>query len=99
MEPPNYFREQKTKRHSQWVPILPNISHHLDTVPCSTTINSSLTGWDKKRTFPLCFDDHDPPVIHDNMTQPVVLVPISLEMETKGQKVPDPLPETRMRSQ
>lgn len=46
-------REQKAKRNSQWVPTLPNSSHHLDAVPCSTTINRSRLGRDKKRTFPL----------------------------------------------
>lgn len=46
-------REQKAKRSSQWVPTLPNSSHHLDAVPCSTTINRSRLGRDKKRTFPL----------------------------------------------
>uniref|UniRef100_A0A672J2K2 SWI/SNF-related matrix-associated actin-dependent regulator of chromatin subfamily B member 1 n=1 Tax=Salarias fasciatus TaxID=181472 RepID=A0A672J2K2_SALFA len=52
-EPPAYVREQKAKRSSQWVPTLPNSSHHLDAVPCSTTINRSRMGRDKKRTFPL----------------------------------------------
>ncbi|KAM8865265.1 SWI/SNF-related matrix-associated actin-dependent regulator of chromatin subfamily B member 1-A isoform 1-T1 [Synchiropus picturatus] len=52
-EPPAYLREQKAKRNSQWVPTLPNSSHHLDAVPCSTTINRSRLGRDKKRTFPL----------------------------------------------
>ena len=46
-------REQKAKRNSQWVPTLPNSSHHLDAVPCSTTINRNRMGRDKKRTFPL----------------------------------------------
>uniref|UniRef100_A0A2I3GST2 SWI/SNF related BAF chromatin remodeling complex subunit B1 n=1 Tax=Nomascus leucogenys TaxID=61853 RepID=A0A2I3GST2_NOMLE len=52
-EPPTYLREQKAKRNSQWVPTLPNSSHHLDAVPCSTTINRNRMGRDKKRTFPL----------------------------------------------
>lgn len=48
-----FFREQKAKRNNQWVPTLPNSSHHLDAVPCSTTINRNRMGRDKKRTFPL----------------------------------------------
>uniref|UniRef100_A0A672Z2C3 SWI/SNF related, matrix associated, actin dependent regulator of chromatin, subfamily b, member 1 n=1 Tax=Sphaeramia orbicularis TaxID=375764 RepID=A0A672Z2C3_9TELE len=88
-EPPAYIREQKAKRNSQWVPTLPNSSHHLDAVPCSTTINRSRLGRDKKRTFPLCFDDHDPAVIHENATQAEVLVPIRLDMEIEGQKLRD----------
>lgn len=47
------WREQKAKKSSQWVPTLPNSSHHLDAVPCSTTINRNRIGRDKKRTFPL----------------------------------------------
>ncbi|KAG8146489.1 hypothetical protein E2320_012809, partial [Naja naja] len=88
-EPPTYLREQKAKRNSQWVPTLPNSSHHLDAVPCSTTINRNRLGRDKKRTFPLCFDDHDPAVIHENASQPEVLVPIRLDMEIDGQKLRD----------
>lgn len=130
-----FSREQKAKRNSQWVPTLPNSSHHLDAVPCSTTINRSRLGRDKKRTFPLwwaprrtcrdcklmtlvntkmisecvkelaaskntdsrlvlvfdlcSFDDHDPAVIHENATQPEVLVPIRLDMEIEGQKLRD----------
>ncbi|ELR52181.1 SWI/SNF-related matrix-associated actin-dependent regulator of chromatin subfamily B member 1 [Bos mutus] len=114
-EPPTYLREQKAKRNSQWVPTLPNSSHHLDAVPCSTTINRNRMGRDKKRTFPLwcecgaallsvlwgslgvqaagrspsSFDDHDPAVIHENASQPEVLVPIRLDMEIDGQKLRD----------
>ncbi|XP_072911668.1 SWI/SNF-related matrix-associated actin-dependent regulator of chromatin subfamily B member 1b isoform X3 [Hemitrygon akajei] len=88
-EPPSYLREQKAKRNSQWVPTLPNSSHHLDAVPCSTTINRNRMSRDKKRTFPLCFDDHDPAVIHENATQSEVLVPIRLDMEIDGQKLRD----------
>ncbi|KAG7217836.1 hypothetical protein INR49_020866, partial [Caranx melampygus] len=85
----SHGQEQKAKRNSQWVPTLPNSSHHLDAVPCSTTINRSRLGRDKKRTFPLCFDDHDPAVIHENATQSEVLVPIRLDMEIEGQKLRD----------
>ncbi|XP_076849013.1 SWI/SNF-related matrix-associated actin-dependent regulator of chromatin subfamily B member 1-A isoform X3 [Brachyhypopomus gauderio] len=88
-EPPTYIREQKAKRNSQWVPTLPNSSHHLDAVPCSTTINRNRLGRDKKRTFPLCFDDHDPAVIHENACQSEILVPIRLDMEIDGQKLRD----------
>lgn len=35
------------------------------------------------------FDDHDPAVIHENATQPEVLVPIRLDMEIEGQKLRD----------
>ncbi|TRY88555.1 hypothetical protein DNTS_034537 [Danionella cerebrum] len=85
----NDEKEQKAKRSSQWVPTLPNSSHHLDAVPCSTTINRNRMGRDKKRTFPLCFDDHDPAVIHENASQAEVLVPIRLDMEIDGQKLRD----------
>ncbi|GCC16369.1 hypothetical protein chiPu_0021851 [Chiloscyllium punctatum] len=64
-------------------------SHHLDAVPCSTSINRNRMGRDKKRVFPLCFDDHDPAVIHENAAQPELLVPIRLDMEIDGQKLRD----------
>lgn len=35
------------------------------------------------------FDDHDPAVIHENASQPEVLVPIRLDMEIDGQKLRD----------
>ncbi len=35
------------------------------------------------------FDDHDPAVIHENATQPEILVPIRLDMEIDGQKLRD----------
>lgn len=43
------------------------------------------------RVVPLCisFDDHDPAVIHENASQPEVLVPIRLDMEIDGQKLRD----------
>ncbi|XP_078087575.1 SWI/SNF-related matrix-associated actin-dependent regulator of chromatin subfamily B member 1-like isoform X2 [Mustelus asterias] len=88
-EPPTYLREPKSKRSNQWVPTLPNSSHHLDAVPCSTSINRNRMGRDKKRVFPLCFDDHDPAVIHENAAQPELLVPIRLDMEIDGQKLRD----------
>ncbi|XP_059819190.1 SWI/SNF-related matrix-associated actin-dependent regulator of chromatin subfamily B member 1-like, partial [Hypanus sabinus] len=88
-EPPTYLREPKSKRNNQWVPTLPNSSHHLDAVPCSTSINRNRMGRDKKRAFPLCFDDHDPAVIHENAAQPELLVPIRLDMEIDGQKLRD----------
>uniref|UniRef100_A0A8C9NXW5 SWI/SNF related, matrix associated, actin dependent regulator of chromatin, subfamily b, member 1 n=1 Tax=Spermophilus dauricus TaxID=99837 RepID=A0A8C9NXW5_SPEDA len=37
----------------------------------------------------LSFDDHDPAVIHENASQPEVLVPIRLDMEIDGQKLRD----------
>lgn len=37
----------------------------------------------------ISFDDHDPAVIHENATQPEVLVPIRLDMEIEGQKLRD----------
>lgn len=39
--------------------------------------------------FTSSFDDHDPAVIHENASQPEVLVPIRLDMEIDGQKLRD----------
>ena len=44
---------------------LPNSSHHLDAVPCSTTINRSRLGRDKKRTFPLWYLTPDSRDLHN----------------------------------
>ena len=43
----------------------------------------------KVRTFPLCFDDTDPSAVHENATQPEILVPIRLDMDIEGQKLRD----------
>ncbi|XP_071479899.1 SWI/SNF-related matrix-associated actin-dependent regulator of chromatin subfamily B member 1-like [Diadema setosum] len=82
-------RDPKPKRSRDWVPAIPNSSHHLDAVPCSTPISRTKIGPKKQRTFPMCYDDHDPAVIHDNAVQSDVLVPIRLDMEIDGQKLRD----------
>lgn len=81
--------ESRQKRGATWVPSVPSSSHHLDAVPCSTPINRNRLGKPKVRTFPLCYDDSDPSAIHDNASQPEVLVPIRLDMEYEGQKLRD----------
>ncbi|UYV82732.1 SMARCB1 [Cordylochernes scorpioides] len=86
-EPPS-SRESKSKR-SAWVQPLPNSSHHLDAVPCSTPINRNRISHKKMRTFPFLFDDLDPASTHENATQPEVLVPIRLDMEIEGHKLRD----------
>lgn len=87
-EPPT-VREPKTKRGNAWIPSMPNSSHHLDAVPCSTPINRNRVTNKKIRTFPLCFDDTDPASIHENASQQEVLVPVRLDMEIEGQKLRD----------
>uniref|UniRef100_H2Z2A5 SWI/SNF Subunit INI1 DNA binding domain-containing protein n=1 Tax=Ciona savignyi TaxID=51511 RepID=H2Z2A5_CIOSA len=79
----------KQKRSSQWVPTLPNSSHHLDAVPCATSISHIPKSKKKIRTFPFCYDDRRPAAIHSNAKQPEVLVPIRLDMEIDGQKLRD----------
>lgn len=81
--------ESRQKRGATWVPSVPSSSHHLDAVPCSTPINRNRLGKPKVRTFPLCYDDSEPSAIHDNASQPEVLVPIRLDMEYEGQKLRD----------
>ncbi len=65
------------------VPAMPN-SSHLDAVPQATPINRNRVIHKKVRTFPLCFDDTDPPAVHENAAQPEVLVPIRLDMDIEG---------------
>ncbi|XP_013068275.2 SWI/SNF-related matrix-associated actin-dependent regulator of chromatin subfamily B member 1-A-like [Biomphalaria glabrata] len=79
----------KSKRGNSWVPTIPSSSHHLDAVPCSTHINRNRLSKTKIRTFPLCFDDTDPSLIHENSNQKEELVPIRLDMEIEGQKLRD----------
>ena len=68
------------------VPAMPN-SSHLDAVPQATPINRNRVIHKKVRTFPLCFDDTDPPAVHENAAQPEVLVPIRLDMDIEGEMV------------
>ncbi|CAH1230661.1 SWI/SNF-related matrix-associated actin-dependent regulator of chromatin subfamily B member 1-like isoform X1 [Branchiostoma lanceolatum] len=85
---PIQIKDAKPKR-SNWVPALPNSSHHLDAVPCSTAVNRHRIATKKIRTFPLVFDDHDPSIIHENAAQAEVLIPIRLDMEIDGHKLRD----------
>merc|ERR1712209_345165 len=70
------------------VAAMPN-SSHLDAVPQPTPINRNRVLHKKVRTFPLCFDDTDPSAVHENASQPEVLVPIRLDMDIEGQKLRD----------
>ena len=81
------------------VPAMPN-SSHLDAVPqvvgrCiwrfsivlfiqATPINRNRVIHKKVRTFPLCFDDSEPAVVHENAAMEEVLVPIRLDMDIEG---------------
>ncbi|KAK6625929.1 SWI/SNF- matrix-associated actin-dependent regulator of chromatin subfamily B member 1-A [Polyplax serrata] len=78
----------KAKKSMSWVPNLPN-SSHLDAVPQATPINRNRVQTKKVRTFPLCFDDSDPTLVHENASQQELLVPIRLDMEIEGQKLRD----------
>lgn len=72
-----------------WQQPVPSNSQHLDAVPCATSINRNRLGKTKTRTFPLCFDDSDPSLHHENANQDDVPVPIRLDMELDGQKLRD----------
>ena len=84
-----FFRETKSKR-TNWVHAsLPNSSHHLDAVPCSTPVSRNRLSGKRVRNFPMAFDDLDPGIINENAKQPDVLVPIRLDMEIDGHKLRD----------
>ena len=86
---PQTQKETKSKR-ANWVhATLPNTSHHLDAVPCSTPVSRNRLSGKRIRTFPLAFDDLDPAIIHENANQPDFLVPIRLDMEIDGHKLRD----------
>lgn len=81
-------RESKPKRPN-WAPTVPNTSHHLDAVPCSTPIGRNRISMKRIRTFPLLYDDLDASLVHENALQSEVLVPIRLDMEIDGHKLRD----------
>ena len=81
-------REAKPKRPN-WAPTVPNTSHHLDAVPCSTPISRNRIGMKRIRTFPLLYDDLDSSLVHENALQAEVLIPIRLDMEIDGHKLRD----------
>lgn len=64
-----------------WLVITEIISDHAKLLTRLTRLTS--------RSGSRSFDDHDPAVIHENATQPEVLVPIRLDMEIEGQKLRD----------
>jgi SWI/SNF-related matrix-associated actin-dependent regulator of chromatin subfamily B protein 1 len=73
-----------------WLQNVPNTSHHLDAVPCSTPINRNrLMLKPKRNTMPICLEDHDSDLFLENATQPEQLVPIRLDIEVEGQKLRD----------
>ncbi|KAF0313333.1 SWI/SNF-related matrix-associated actin-dependent regulator of chromatin subfamily B member 1 [Amphibalanus amphitrite] len=82
-------RETKGPRKSTpHMPTLPS-SSHMDPVPQSTPINRNRASAKRRRTFPFCFDDTDPELIHDNAMREEHLVPIRLDMEIEGQRLRD----------
>jgi len=80
--------KQKPVKPIVTVPAMPSASH-LDAVPQATPINRNRVIHKKVRTFPLCFDDTEPAVVHENASQPEMLVPIRLDMDIEGQKLRD----------
>eukprot|EP00096_Caligus_rogercresseyi_P004982 TRINITY_DN1972_c0_g1_i1.p1 TRINITY_DN1972_c0_g1~~TRINITY_DN1972_c0_g1_i1.p1 ORF type:complete len:410 (+),score=143.16 TRINITY_DN1972_c0_g1_i1:126-1355(+) len=75
---------------TNYIPSMSN-SSHLDAVPQATPINRNRVTHKKVRTFPLCFDDTDPPSVHDNALNMDELVPIRIDMDIEGQKLRDTL--------
>eukprot|EP00095_Tigriopus_kingsejongensis_P012433 maker-scaffold924_size80766-snap-gene-0.20 protein:Tk12433 transcript:maker-scaffold924_size80766-snap-gene-0.20-mRNA-1 annotation:"swi snf-related matrix-associated actin-dependent regulator of chromatin subfamily b member 1" len=73
-----------------FVPTMPN-SSHLDAVPQPTPINRNRVVHKKVRTFPFCFDDTEPGLVHDQANLAEVLVPIRMDMDIEGQKLRDTL--------
>ena len=87
-ESSSHQKETKPKK-ANWMPALPNSSHHLDAVPCSTPVCRSRLSHKKVRTFPLVYDDLDSAAIAENASQAEVLVPIRLDVEIEGHKLRD----------
>lgn len=87
-ESSHHSKESKSKKPT-WMPSMPNSSHHLDAVPCSTPVSRSRLSHKKVRTFPMIYDDLDTNAITENSSQSEVLVPIRLDMEIEGHKLRD----------
>jgi len=85
MATPKFTPKAKAAVTANYVPT----NSHLDAVPQASPINRNRVVHKKVRTFPLCFDDTDPAVVHDNANQAEVLVPIRLDMDIDGQKLRD----------
>merc|ERR1712212_346684 len=85
MATPKFTPKAKAATVANYVPT----NSHLDAVPQATPINRNRVVHKKVRTFPLCFDDTDPSAVHENASQPEVLVPIRLDMDIEGQKLRD----------
>ncbi len=49
------IREVKPRKRGDWVPAVPNSSHHLDAVPCSTQISRTRISTKRQRTFPMWY--------------------------------------------
>lgn len=87
-EAASHQKEAKPKK-ANWIATVPNSSHHLDAVPCSTPVCRSRLSHKKVRTFPLVYDDLDSASISDNASHTEVLIPIRLDMEIEGHKLRD----------
>lgn len=88
---PRPERDSKPTKRINWVSTLPTSSHHLDAVPCSTSISKLASRLQNKRvrTFPLVYDDCDPAALHQISNVSEILVPIRLDMEIEGHKLRD----------
>lgn len=87
-ESSSHAKEPKAKK-ATWMPAVPNSSHHLDAVPCSTPVCRSRVAHKKCRTFPVVYDGLDTAAIHENASQAESLIPIRLDMEIEGHKLRD----------
>lgn len=76
-----------TKRGVSLLSQMPNMSFHLDAVPCATPITRAKAK--RLRTYPHCYDDRNMEALHNNAKLPEVLVPIRLDLENDGLKVRD----------
>jgi len=87
-ESSSHPKESKPKK-ANWMPTLPNSSHHLDAVPCATPVTRSRVAYKKIRTFPVVYDGLDTAAIQENASSSETLIPIRLDMDIDGQKIRD----------
>lgn len=90
---PRSEREPKSSKRVNWNHHSnhPTAIHHLDAVPCSTSVVKSSSRWNPKRvkTFPTVYDDLDPATLHLISNVDETLVPIRLDMELEGHRLRD----------
>ena len=77
----------KSKRGTSLLSAMPNMSFHLDAVPCPTVVSRTRSNAKRVRTYPNAFDDMSAAATVQEQSE--MLVPIRLDLEHEGVRVRD----------